>query len=210
MRHSLWTTFIGLLASFSFAAAAVAGKTPSGKSSSHARPKIDIDSAELDTTTIHSLYVDGEFEPAIKQLETARKNGQLKTHRDSVFAYKHLGVMYAASYETMEKGKQFMYQLLTIEPSVLIMDMYASDMIYMIFRNVQTEFEIRHARPTLVLADSTAQKDLHPTTSQPKILGRSTWPYWTGAIVLAAGVGATGYFIMKGSPSKSIHYDGGL
>jgi hypothetical protein len=101
----------------------------------------------LDTTKIHALYMNGDFDEAIAWLEKSRKAGWLATHGDSVFAFKHLGVMYAAKYETMERGKQFMYQLLTIEPTVRIMDMFASDMIYMIFHNVQTEYEIRHARP---------------------------------------------------------------
>lgn len=85
--------------------------------------------ASLDTAAIRKIYMDGEFEAAIQQLESARKAGLLKSHQDSVFAFKHLGVMYAASYGTIERGKKFMYQLLTIEPSVRIMDMYASDMI---------------------------------------------------------------------------------
>jgi hypothetical protein len=102
----------------------------------------------LDTAAIHALDMDGEFESAIQQLEHASNNGLLKSHSDSVFAYKHLGVMYAAQYETMEKGKNYMYRLLGIEPSVKILDMYASEMIYMIFRNVQAEYQIRTARPS--------------------------------------------------------------
>ena len=102
-------------------------------------------STDLDTTRIHALYMDGDFDRAIAELEKARKQGRLRTHADSVFAFKHLGVMYAATYATVEKGKQNMVQLLTIEPTVSILDMYASDMIYMIFRNVQAE--VVHARP---------------------------------------------------------------
>src|SRR6188768_3015805 len=56
----------------------------------------------LDTAAVHALYMDGEFDPAVKKLENARRMGWLKTHGDSVFAYKHLGVMYAAKYETQE------------------------------------------------------------------------------------------------------------
>lgn len=153
--------------------------------------------------------MDGEFESAIRQLEHASGNGLLKTHADSVFAYKHLGVMYAAQYETMERGKNYMYRLLSIEPSVKILDMYASEMIYMIFRNVQTEYQIRTARPikpdTVVAAgDSTNGK------TQVAKVRRKTWPYWTAAALVAAGTGITAIFLLQESHDQANHFDGGL
>lgn len=154
----------------------------------------------LDTAGIRALYMDGEFEEAIRKLETARKNRGLKSHADSVFAYKHLGVMYAARYETMEEGKRYMVQLLSIEPAVRIMDMHASDMIYMIFRNVQAEHEIRLARPgnrdTLSRAQPAPQE--RPHTAQPR--KRSSWPYWTAAAVTAAGLGVAAFFLFNEEP----------
>ncbi|MDB5048932.1 MAG: hypothetical protein JWO30_2003 [Fibrobacteres bacterium] len=160
----------------------------------------------LDTTAIRALYMGGDFGPAIKKLESDRQEGRLQSHQDSVFAFKHLGVMYAANYETVERGKQLMYLLLSIEPTVKIMDMYASDMIYMIFHNVQEEFELRHARPKYV--------DAHPVQAdsvRPGNTGRKVWPYWTaGGVALAAGVGVAAYFLFGNSSPDPVHYNGEL
>ncbi|MEO7426070.1 MAG: hypothetical protein ABI036_12855 [Fibrobacteria bacterium] len=165
----------------------------------------------LDTTKIHELYMSGEFEDAIAWLEESRKAGWLATHGDSIFAYKHLGVMYAAKYETMERGKQFMYQLLTIEPTVRIMDMFASDMIYMIFHNVQTEYEIQHARVNDSATLHAKQADTSKSKTKTQISKKSAWPYWTGgALLLAAGAGVAAYLIFDESPSEGTHYKGGL
>ncbi len=97
--------------------------------------------------------------------------------------------MYTATYATMKKGKQYMYQLLTIEPSVRIMDMYASDMIDMIFRNVQSEFEIRHARPKNKNEDPITVNDTIAGKPPTSVSGNRRWPYWTVAsITLATGI----------------------
>ncbi len=95
----------------------------------------------VDSAKVHSLYLDGEFDAAIAVLEADLKETRQYRHEDSVFIYKHLGVMYAAQYDTREKGKYYMHRVLLVEPTAKIMDMYASDMIYMIFRNIQEEFE---------------------------------------------------------------------
>ena len=50
--------------------------------------------------------MDGGFDSAIESIEDARKYGGPFSHEDSVFIFKHLGVMCAAKYQTREKGKQ--------------------------------------------------------------------------------------------------------
>jgi hypothetical protein len=100
--------------------------------------------ARLDTAYVHDAYLNGDFEIAKNALEDAVKSGGLRSHADSLFTFKHLGVIYAADPDRRERGKYYMYQLLAIEPSARILDMYASDMIYMIFRNVQEEFLANH------------------------------------------------------------------
>src|SRR4051812_1886959 len=82
----------------------------------------------LDTIAVHKVYVDGDFDQAIEMLKPALDGSYRLSHQDSVFIFKHLGVMYAAKYETREKGKKYMMLLLQTEPTARIMDMYASDM----------------------------------------------------------------------------------
>jgi hypothetical protein len=110
------------------------------------RAAVPAEAAAYDTTKARKLYQEGDFEQAIKIVEGGLKQVKALSHSDSVFIFKHLGVMYAASEATRERGKYYMLQLLTIEPTARIMDMYASDMIYMIFRNIQEEFATTQAK----------------------------------------------------------------
>lgn len=162
-----------------------------GASSVQAAPKFD-------TAQVHRIYMDGEFEKAIKLVESALASGAVTSHIDSVFAFKHLGVMYTANYETREIGKKYMYQLLYIEPTARIMDMYASDMIYMIFKNIQEEVAITRARP----------KNDGPESDQKAEPGKKrTWPDWVGGTVaVGAGLALATYILMDREPHPGTDY----
>lgn len=156
----------------------------------------------VDSTRIRHLYMDGEFEQAIALLEANLKETRQYSHDDSVFIFKHLGVMYAAQYETREKGKYYMHRLLEVEPTAKIMDMYASDMIYMIFKNVQEEYEQKRMvvgtqsrkedeREANVRPDPKRRVSLKDTVPLGASFGTKKW-VWTGvaAGTLAIGIGA--------------------
>lgn len=201
-------------------AIAASGK-PSVKASIEAateRPRL------LDTALIHRTYLDGDFEPAIDMLETARKHGGPFSHADSVFIFKHLGVMYAAKYETRELGKQNMMQLLHTEPSARIMDMYASDMIYMIFKNIQDEFEMSRAR--LARAEGHLRGNQAPGEVRDSMIGGNArgsrppkgdevsaanprshaWMGWTaGALAAAGGVALYLHLAEEREPSRNVN-----
>lgn len=158
--------------------------------------------SKLDTATVRRLYLDGEFDPAIALLEETLKSKTGFSHDDSVFIFKHLGVMYAAKYETREKGKHYMHRLLEAEPTARIMDMYASDMIYMIFKNIQDEFDASRRR--LSRADTAlggghgpAGKGRADTASAKPAKQGSSAAVWVGAgatVAAAAGVATWYYF----------------
>jgi hypothetical protein len=156
---------------------------------------------KFDTAQVHRIYMDGEFEKAIKLVESALASGAVASHEDSVFAFKHLGVMYTAKYETRETGKKYMYQLLYIEPTARIMDMFASDMIYMIFKNIQEEVAITRGRPK----HEDQVPDTVPKASPPQ--KKRTWPYWVGAgVVVGAGLAVTTYLLMDREPRHGTDY----
>jgi hypothetical protein len=162
----------------------------------------------LDSSTIRKYYLDGEFEPAIEILEIGLREKRPYTHDDSVFIFKHLGVMYAAKYETRERGKYFMHQLLMTEPTARIMDMYASDMIYMIFKNIQDELEstrYKMERAESHVTGNTKATQKSPSGGESENNGDSKSGfkpfYWVGAGVVTAGVAA--YFLLAEAP-KSI------
>jgi hypothetical protein len=162
-----------------------------GPSPAEAAPKFD-------TAQIHRIYMDGEFDKAIKLVESGLSSGSVTSHTDSVFAFKHLGVMYTANYETREVGKKYMYQLLFIEPTARIMDMYASDMIYMIFKNIQEEVAITRGRPKR----DEPEPEPDPKPSRKK----RVWPYWVGGTVAVAGFGLAAYFLMDREPRPGTDY----
>ena len=180
--------------------------------------------ASLDTTKLHSLYLEGDFDKAIKPIESYLKSKQPMSHADSTFAFKHLGVMYAAAPATREKGKYYMYQLINMEPTAKILDMYASDMIYLIFRNVQEDFELKQSKsvksgnPSINPAPSPAHPSGNnatttaiatPTTptartESKKSTGPSRTTYLvTGGAVVAVGVVALAYLMFSGEKSTT-------
>lgn len=139
-------TFLRVFGAFLLALLAFAASVPAAPASAKApapaaAPASSAASARLDTAAVHQLYIDGEFDQAIGTLERALHSKQVLSHPESVFVFKHLGVMYCADDKTREKGKYYLYQLLTLEPGAKLLDMYASDMIYMIFNNLTEEFQ---------------------------------------------------------------------
>ena len=173
-------------------------------------PKTASTVARLDSTKIHTLYLEGEFEEAIAILEGNLRNPLQYNLDDSVFIYKHLGVMYAASEATREKGRYYMHRLLMVEPTAKIMDMYASDMIYMIFKNIQEEFHSsknRSARPApdrpAGRTDSAPPPRAAAAEKQP---GRSGY-VWMGAAALAVAAGAATWIYMAEEQPKVVVMD---
>jgi hypothetical protein len=172
-------------------------------------------SGPVDTATVRKLYMDGDFEQAIDILESVLKKKPELGHGDSVFIYKHLGVMYAARYETRERGKMYMHQLLMTEPTAKIMDMYASDMIYMIFKNIQDEFEtnrtkLAHAQDLVegnTQTEPKQPKQAQPTSEPPKVSTESNshMGLWIGAAVVAAGIGGFFLYLATTGPSSQNH-----
>ena len=157
----------------------------------------------FDSGKVRRYYLDGDFDEAIEILETAIKEKRPMNHGDSVFYCKHLGVMYAAKYETREKGKYYMHQLLMVEPTARILDMYASDMIYMIFKNIQDEFDATRMRLGRAEKNWKGNQDSMPVAKTPPPKAQPSESHtlaWVGAgsAVVAAGVAA--YFIFGDSP----------
>lgn len=182
-----------------------AAQAASGYGSKNPAPAHASAKAGLDTNAIHKLYLDGDFDQAILKLEAAESSGAAYTHQDSVFIFKHLGVMYAAKYETREKGKIYMMRLLQVEPTARIMDMYASDMIYMIFKNIQDEFEVTQVKLKRAKdhVDGNAQSAPveHPkkVSETPKTKPEShAWIGWTLGTAAAAGGAALLIYMSEG------------
>ncbi len=136
----------------------------------------------IDTTAIHAAFINGDFDQATTPLESALKSKRTLSHAESLFTYKHLGVIYAAAPATREKGRYFLYQFVSADPNANILDMYASDNIFLIFRNVQEDYKSKHSG----LASSTPS-----TSTKNKTLGISPAVFWVAggaALTVATGV----------------------
>jgi hypothetical protein len=210
--------FIGLIS------IGTAWSKPPAKSGASAKPAKAAPSAAasafpvLDSAQVHKLYLDGEFDAAIAILEGNLKETRQYGHDDSVFIFKHLGVMYTAQYETREKGKYYMHRLLSVEPSAKIMDMYASDMIYMIFKNIQEEYEQSRMYITKDNRKNTRADSMSAAggksgsdgdgqrperAAQAKSEGGHKW-VWTGATVAAIAAGVGVYYIFSADPQTTV------
>jgi hypothetical protein len=166
----------------------------------------------VDTGRVRKLYMDGEFEQAIAILDTCLKAKRAYSHADSVFIFKHLGVMHAARYETRERGKMYMHALLMVEPTARILDMYASDMIYMIFKNIQEEFEANRFRRDHASNISQGNGQSEPIRStnrdEQPLKQFSEKPNshilaWVGVGTILVATGAITYFLLSQPIKKS-------
>lgn len=182
-------------------------------SSSHAAG-----AGELDQKKIHSEYNDGNFEKVTASLEDFMAAHKTYSFQDSVFIAKHLAVVYTANPETREKGKYYMYRLLTLLPSAKLVDMYVSDEIDRIFDKVREEFISRQhsfgvdtARIAVPeKAPTGARKNSSAASEEPSPVARAAprkeghTGMWVagGAAVAAAGL-AVAYFVIQAEPTPS-------
>jgi hypothetical protein len=152
----------------------------------------------LDKPTISRAYFEGDFGRILPPLEAWRQGiADNKTRDDSIFVFKYLSVIYAANPSTKEKSRSFMFQLLTLAPTIEILDMYASDEIERTFHTVKQEFKKRNAY--LSTHDHLGNEKPRPVTTtpatvQPKESHSSKWIWWTVGGVGLAAVAAGGYY----------------
>jgi hypothetical protein len=100
-----------------------------------------------------------------------------------------------------------MLQLLMIEPTARIMDMYASDMIYMIFKNIQEEFATSHTKyvhaQSLVEGNRTDQTKTPRPEREPARKQSHAAYYWVGATIAMVGIGAAIYVLANDKPAQT-------
>jgi hypothetical protein len=160
----------------------------------------------LDKPALSKAYFESDFERITLPLETWRQGiADNKTRDDSIFVFKYLSVIYAANPATKEKSRSFMFQLLTLAPTIEILDMYASDEIEHMFRSVKREMKERNTY--ISTHDDLGKEKPKPATQdsvavKPKDSHSSAWAWWVmgGAGVAAVAVS---YYVLFHDHSSS-------
>jgi hypothetical protein len=140
----------------------------------------------LDKEAISHAYFEGEFGRVLPPLETYRQSfpGNA-TKEDSIFVYKYLSVIYAADSTTRQKAESYMVQLLKIMPTIELIDLYISDNIEAIFKNVKQSYQ--QQQDYVHGHDAYGRTKKEPAaTGKLKITSSKQWLLWT-----VAGVGLT-------------------
>jgi tetratricopeptide (TPR) repeat protein len=98
-------------------------------------------SAPLSYSNIKSLYKEGELEKIRVSLEHfLKQSGKSGDIKDRIFAYKYLGVVYAAEPQGYPVAETYFYQLLKLAPNAHISDLYVSTAVADLFERTQERF----------------------------------------------------------------------
>jgi hypothetical protein len=145
----------------------------------------------LNQIAIHYKYNDGDFAAVIQGIEEFTHAHKTYARADSVFIAKHLAVVYAASPETRERGKYYMFQLLELVPSAELVDMYVSDEIEAIFSRVRQEYATHHQ--DLAVRSEQEREEQEKDREARKPLWKKPWVWAAGA---GAAVGVTAAILL--------------
>ncbi len=151
----------------------------------------------LDKEAISHAYFEGEFFRILPPLEAYRHSFPASsTKEDSIFVYKYLSVIYAADASTRNKGESCMVQLIKMKPTIELIDLYISDNIEAIFKNVKQSYEQRqkYTREHDLLGNE--KKDTASVTASKT--HSSKWIWWTLGGVGTAAIATTTYFVLSG------------
>jgi hypothetical protein len=205
------SAFLTLLLSLLLSHPETAGANP--KEPLPAGPRI------LDKGRIHALYLQGDFRSVIAATDSFMLGGKPYSRADSVFIAKHLAVVYTANPATRELGREYMFTLLALLPTAMILDMFVSDEIDHIFGTVQEEYAqkrqaLGNAPPSNLESSRYAVDKLDGTDPDPAgtaeqkpvakpLLSKGPSPvfFWVaGGVTLAAVAGY--YFLQSQSENK--------
>jgi len=160
----------------------------------------------LDKAAISHAYFEGEFSRVLPPLEAYRQSfpGNAKKE-DSIFVYKYLSVIYAADPKTRQKAESYMVQLIKLMPTIELIDLYISDNIESIFKNVKQSYEQQQAyvrghdeygRDKNHGKNGTEEKSVAPVKIKEERSHK--WIWWTLGGVGTAAIATTAYFVLNG------------
>lgn len=154
----------------------------------------------LDKAAISHSYFEGEFAKILPPLETYRQSfPKTSTKEDSIFVYKYLSVIYAADPSTKAKAESYMVQLIKLMPTIELIDLYISDNIESIFKNVKENYEHQQKYVNDYDEFGKPKSGRKATSEKPEGKGHAIW-WVAGGVGVAAVVGTVAYFALESEP----------
>jgi hypothetical protein len=161
----------------------------------------------LDMPAIRNAYSESEFEKVKNALEAyLKQKGEQASREERIFAFKHLGVIYAVDSATTPRAESYFNRLLLLSPNIELVDMYVSAKIQQLFqrikedRRAQADYKSQYDAFGNPLPDS--KKDPEPVVTPKKEVKprpekrvsqsekKRAWMWWAaGIFTVGAGVG---------------------
>jgi hypothetical protein len=186
-------TYLGL--GSGYAASSGNTSTNSGKS----QPKLRA-LPRLDTATIRKNYLEGEFTKVSDSLEAWRMNGLIGSHADSVFTYRHLGIVYASNEITHNRAESYLNLLLGLEPNMDMLDPYVSTTVEAFWDKVKARNAKVKGRPAPQKIQ-VVTKITNTTPEKTTVSSKGDFPWlWTAAGTVLVGGAVAFYFISQEQP----------
>lgn len=168
----------------------------------------------LDKEAISKSYFEGDFGRVLPPLETYRLSfPSTATREDSIFVYKYLSVIYAADSSTKAKAESYMVQLVKLMPTIELIDLYISDNIQAIFKNVKENYlkQQKYVREHDIYGHpSDPPKPNRESNSSPESakVGKSSNAIWwtAGGVAAAAIAGGIIYFVLNDEKPSEDRY----
>jgi hypothetical protein len=153
----------------------------------------------LDKVAISHDYFEGDFQRVLPPLENYRANfPKSATRDDSVFVFKYLSVIYAANPSTKAKGESYMVALIRLMPAIELLDLYVSDNIQAIFKNVKADYFAQ--QEYIKEHDEFGHRKLPKNSNSENSKSKTIW-WVAGGVGVAAAVATTAYFVFEPKPN---------
>ncbi len=158
----------------------------------------------LDTAAIRKNYLEGELSKVSDSLEAWRQNPVLGSHADSVFVYRHLGIVYASNEANHNRAESYFNLLLRLEPELDVLDPFVSNTVEEFWEKVK----LRHAKVAGKRPEEPSKFGERPETvptPNPKVQAKQDggFPWlWTLAGTALVGGAVAFYFISQETPSS--------
>lgn len=158
----------------------------------------------LDKEAISNAYFEGEFSRVLPPLEAYRSSfpGNA-TKEDSIFVYKYLSVIYAADLTKRQRAESYMVQLIKLMPTIELIDLYISDNIESIFKNVKQNYAHQKAYVQSYDEYGRSKKPINDSGHQGSEIKKThsnLWIWWVIGGAGSAVIVAAAYFAVNSNP----------